>query len=172
MIPTFWRKFWEVGLAEGLGLGGWSWRPYVVIPGFGGGLGGGSGRRSGRMKRFLGLEEVVWEVGLGRPYVAIPGFGDVRPLPGGGEAASLLGTSPEQRKRSMPSGIREVEASGCLRFPLLWDTSGLSLAAVRLRLSWGCLRSSENAACRRAFAKLKPLAGLGFPRYGRRLCGV
>ena len=58
MIPGFgggfgkwvWEKVWG-------GLGGWSWRPYVVIPGFGGGLGGGSGRRSGR------------------PYVAIPGFG-------------------------------------------------------------------------------------------------
>ena len=58
MIPRFgggfgkwvWQKVWA-------GLGGWSWRPYVVIPGFGGGLGGGSGRKSGRR------------------YVAIPGFG-------------------------------------------------------------------------------------------------
>jgi len=41
-------------------------------------------------------------------------MGDVRPVPGGCEAASLLGTSPEQRKRSMPSGTREVEASGWL----------------------------------------------------------
>ena len=32
--------------------------------------------------------------------------GDVWPVPGGGEAASLLGTSPEQQNRSIPSGIR------------------------------------------------------------------
>ena len=76
-----------------------------MIPGFGGGLGGGSGRRSGR------------------PYVEIPGFGDVLPVPGGGEAASLLGTSPEQRKRSIPSGAREPEDSAGLRFPPLWETS-------------------------------------------------
>merc|ERR1712023_575233 len=80
--------------------------------------------------------------------------------------------SPEQRKRSIPSGPREGEASGWLRFPSLWETSGLSLVAVRLRLSWGRLRSSENAACRRGFAVLKPPAGLGFPPYGRRLCDV
>merc|ERR1712023_119167 len=76
--------------------------------------------------------------------------------------------SPEQRKRSIPSGPREGEASGWLRFPPLWETSALSLVAVRLRLSWGRLRSSENAACRRAFAEVKPPAGLGFPPYGRR----
>ena len=34
-----------------------------------------------------------------------------------------MGTSPEQRKRSMPSSTREHEASGCLRFPPLWETS-------------------------------------------------
>ena len=51
----------------------------------------------------------------------------------------------------------------------LWETSGLSLAAVRLHLSWGRLRSSENAAYRRGVAILKPSAGLGFPPYGRRL---
>ena len=79
-------------------------------------------------------------------------MGDVRPVPGGSEAASLLGTSPEQRKRSMPSGTREVEASGWLRFPPLWATSGQSLVAVRLRLSWGRLRSSEIAAYRRALS--------------------
>ena len=58
-----WRRFWEVGLGEGLGRSGrlvleavcsdsWVWRRsgrrsgrlYVAIPGFGeGGLGGGSG---------------------------------------------------------------------------------------------------------------------------------
>ena len=57
-----WRRFWEVGLGEGLGRSGrlvleavcsdsWVWRSgrrsgrlYVAIPGFGGGgLGGGSG---------------------------------------------------------------------------------------------------------------------------------
>ena len=52
-------------------------------------------------------------------------MGDVWPVPDGGEAASLLGTSPEQRNRSIPSGSRGTEA-----------------------------------------------AGLGFPPYGRRLCGV
>ena len=31
-----WEKVWG-------GLGGWSWRPYVAIPGFGGRLGGGLG---------------------------------------------------------------------------------------------------------------------------------
>ena len=80
-----------------------SWRPYVVIPKFGGGLG-----RTGE----------VWEVGS----VAIPGFGGlgwvweavcsdscIWPVPGGGEAASLFGASPEQRKRSMPSGVRFLE---------------------------------------------------------------
>ena len=50
-------------------------------------------------------------------------MGDVWPVPGSDEAASLLGTSPEQRKRSMPSGIRGGEASGWLRFPPLWETS-------------------------------------------------
>ena len=50
-------------------------------------------------------------------------MGDVRPVPGGGEAASPLGTSPEQRKRSIPSGLRVGEASGWLRFPPLWETS-------------------------------------------------
>ena len=40
---------------------------------------------------------------------------------------------------------------------------------MRLRLSWGRLRSSENAAYRRGLAFLKPPAGLGFPPYGRRL---
>ena len=50
-------------------------------------------------------------------------MGDVWPVPGGGEAASLLGTSPEQRKRSIASGPRGPEASGCLRFPPLWETS-------------------------------------------------
>ena len=39
------------------------------------------------------------------------------------EAKTLLGTSPEQRNRSIPSGIRAPEASGCLRFPPLWETS-------------------------------------------------
>ena len=89
-------------------------------------------------------------------------MGDVWPVPGRGEAASLLGTSPEQRKRSMPSSIREGEASGWLRFPPLWETSGLSLVAVRLCFSWERLRSSENAACRGAFTKEKPPADLGF----------
>ena len=37
-------------------------------------------------------------------------------------------------------------------FPSLWETSGLSLAAMRLRLSWGRLRGSEIAAYRRALA--------------------
>ena len=111
------------------------------------------------------MEEVVWE-GLGKPYVAIPGFGDVRPIPGGGKAASLLGTSPEQRKRSMPSSTREREDLRRLRFPPLWETSGLSLAAVWLRLSWGRLRSSENAAYRGEFDNPKPPPALGFPPYG------
>ena len=61
-------------------------------------------------------------------------MGDVWPVPGGGEAASLLGTSPEQRKRSMPSSIRLRDGSGWLRFPPLWETSGLSLVAVGLHL--------------------------------------
>ena len=39
------------------------------------------------------------------------------------EAASLLGTSPEQRNRSIPSGTRGAEASGWLRIPPLWETS-------------------------------------------------
>ena len=34
------------------------------------------------------------------------------------------------------------------------------------RLSWGRLRSSENAACRRALAVTKPPAGLGFTPMG------
>ena len=93
-------------------------------------------------------------------------MGDVRPVPGRGEAASLLGTSPEQRKRSRLSGLREREHSGWLRFPPLWETSGLSLVAVRLRLSWGRLRSSENGAYRRGVANMKPPAGLGFPPMG------
>ena len=46
------------------------------------------------------------------------------------EAKTLLGTSPEQRNRSIPSGLRFGEASGWLRFPPLWETSGLSLVAV------------------------------------------
>ena len=38
------------------------------------------------------------------------------------EAASLLGTPPEQRKRSIPSSIRVGEASGWLRvFPPMGD---------------------------------------------------
>ena len=90
------------------------------------------------------------------------------------EAQTLLGTPPEQRNRSIPSGTRAAEASGCLRFPPLWETSGQSLVTVRLRPSWGRLRSSEIAAYRRGFAEAKPPAGLGFPPYGRRLvwCGV
>ena len=99
-------------------------------------------------------------------------MGDVRPVPGGGGAASLLGTSPEQRKRSMPSVSRGTDGSGGLKFPPLWETSGQSLVAVRLRLSGERLRSSENAACRRAFAVVTAPAGLGFPPYGRHLCGV
>ena len=99
-------------------------------------------------------------------------MGDVWPVPGGCEAASLLGTSPEQRKRSMPSSIRAGDGSGWLRFPPLWETSGLSLVAVGLHLSWGRLRSSEIAAYRRGLAEVKPPAALGFPPYGRRLCGV
>ena len=111
--------------------------------GLGGGLGGGSERPSvairGSGKRFLDLEE-VWEVDLGRSGEAWevdleavcsdsagfrfpPPLGNVWPVPGGGEAASLLGTSPEQRKRSIPWGSREPEASGWLRFPSLWETS-------------------------------------------------
>ena len=90
-------------------------------------------------------------------------MGDVWPVPGGGGAASLLGTSPKQRKRSMTSVFRPVQASAGLRFPPLWETSGLSLAAVRLRLSWGRLRSSENAAYRRGFAEPKPPWALGVP---------
>ena len=61
-------------------------------------------------------------------------MGDVWPVPGGGEAASLLGTSPEQRKRSMTWNARGPEASAGLRFPSLWETSGVSLVAVGLRL--------------------------------------
>ena len=49
--------------------------------------------------------------------------GDVWPVAGGCEAACLLGTSPEQRKRSMPSAVRGPEASAGLRFPPLWETS-------------------------------------------------
>ena len=44
-------------------------------------------------------------------------MGDVWPVPSGCEAASVLGTSPEQRNRSIPSGLRAPEASGCLSFP-------------------------------------------------------
>ena len=50
-------------------------------------------------------------------------MGDVRPVPGGGGAASLLGRSPEQRNRSIPSGTRERDGSGWLRFPPLWETA-------------------------------------------------
>ena len=64
-------------------------------------------------------------------------MGDVRAVPGGGEAASLLGTSPEQRNRSIPSGSRGDDGSGWLRFPPLWETSGRSLAAVGLFFSLG-----------------------------------
>ena len=39
------------------------------------------------------------------------------------EAKTLLGTPPEQRHRSIPSGIRADQASGWLRFPPLWETS-------------------------------------------------
>ena len=99
-------------------------------------------------------------------------MGDVWPVPGGGVAASLLGKTPEQRKRSIPSGVLLTDGSGCLRFPPLWETSGLSLAAVGLRLSWGRLRSNENAAYRRGLAKLKLPVALGLPPYGTRLCGV
>ena len=73
-------------------------------------------------------------------------------------AKTLLGTFPEQRNRSIPSGPCELEASGWLRFAPLWETSGLSLAAVRLRLSSGRLRSSEIAAYRQGLAYPKPLA--------------
>ena len=53
------------------------------------------------------------------------------------EPKTLLGTSPEQRNRSMPSSVRGIEASAGLRFPPLWETSGVSLVPVRLRLeSW------------------------------------
>ena len=90
-------------------------------------------------------------------------MGDVWPVPGGGEAASLLGTSPEQPKRSIRSGPREDEDLRRPEISSLWETSGLSLVAVRLRLSWGRLRSSEKAACRRALAKGTAPAGLGFP---------
>ena len=52
-------------------------------------------------------------------------------------------------------------------------TSGLSLVAVRLRLSWARLRSSKIAAYHRSFAELAAPAGLGSPPYGRRLvCDV
>ena len=88
------------------------------------------------------------------------------------EAKTLLGTSPEQRKRSIPSSTRGPDGSGWLRFPPLWETSGLSLVPVRRRLSWERLRSSEITACRRTFANLTAPAGLGFPPYERRLCGV
>ena len=71
-------------------------------------------------------------------------MGDVWPVPGGGGAASLLGTSPEQRKRSMPSSTRGGDASGWLRFPLLWETSGLSLVAVGLPLPGGRLLEKSN----------------------------
>ena len=50
-------------------------------------------------------------------------MGDVWPVRDGGGAASLLGTSPEQRNRSIPSGLLEREASAGLRFPPLWETS-------------------------------------------------
>ena len=70
------------------------------------------------------------------------------------------------------SARRAAEASGCLSFPPLWETSGQSLVTVRLRPSWGRLRSSEIAAYRRGVAELKPPAALAFPPYGRRLCGV
>ena len=99
-------------------------------------------------------------------------MGDVRPVSGGGGAASLLGRSPEQRKRSIASGRRPAEASRGLRFPPLWETSGLSLVAVGLRLSWGRLRSSEIAAYRRGVANGTAPVALAFPPYGRRLCGV
>ena len=82
------------------------------------------------------------------------------------EAKILLGTSPEQRNRSIPSGLRLGDGSGWLRFPPLWETSGLSLAAVRLRLSWGRLRSSANAAYRRGLADLRSTSALGFPPMG------
>ena len=51
----------------------------------------------------------------------------------------LLGTSPQLRNRSIPSGFRLSEASGCLSFPPLWETSGQSLVRVRLRPSRGRL---------------------------------
>ena len=63
-----------------------------------------------------GIRDSVASRGLGDVYKRQP-MGDVRPVPGDGEAASLLGTSPEQPNRSIPSGRREPEASGCLRFP-------------------------------------------------------
>jgi len=37
---------------------------------------------------------------------------------------------------------------------------------IRLRVSWGRLRSSENGAYRRGLANWKPPDGLGFPPMG------
>ena len=39
------------------------------------------------------------------PWVSLPKE-DVRPVPDSGGAIPLWGTSPEQAKRSMPSGVR------------------------------------------------------------------
>ena len=98
--------------------------------------------------------------------LVFPPYGSPWPVPGGCEAASLLGTSPEQPNRSIRSSTRVREDSGWLRFPPLWETSGLCLVAVRLRLSWGRLRSSEIAAYRRGLADLKGPACLSFPPMG------
>ena len=65
----------------------------------------------------------------------------------------------------MTGRARDPEASAGLRFPPLWETSGLSLAAVGLRLSWGRLRSSENAAYRRALAKANEPEASGWLRF-------
>ena len=64
------------------GLGGGSGRPYVAIPGFGGGLGGGSGRRSGRL------------------YVAIPWFGGGSL--GGGSGETVCSDSWVWRRLACP----------------------------------------------------------------------
>ena len=69
------------------------------------------------------VDEVIFPDALRRPQIE-PMRAWAKNLPRRShEAKTLLGTAPEQRKRSMPSGIREPDGSGWLRFPPLWETA-------------------------------------------------